>query len=141
MGNNDEIISQVVERVSTRFEERYNCSMSVLAGCVEILQLAPPEIVRVAVGFGGGIGRSGCACGAVTGGTMALSLKFGSSDPEERAALYEKIRTLYSEFTSRFGTPCCKELNGEDFTSLEHRIRCTSYVREAAAVTARLITG
>lgn len=139
MENNQEIFNQVVERASTRFEEKYNCSMAVLAGCVEVLGIAPAETINVAAGFGGGFGRSGCACGALTGGIMALGLKYGSSDPETKAAMNEKVRTLYADFTNKFGSPCCKHLNGDDFTSIEHRIRCTSFVRESASIAAKLI--
>ena len=54
-----------------------------------------PCVPRIASGFGGGIGRQGETCGAVTGGVMALGLIYGRDAAEDRdAADRWKIRTV-----------------------------------------------
>ena len=41
----------------------------------------PDDIVKLASGFSIGMGSAGCACGAVTGGVMALGMVFGREEP------------------------------------------------------------
>jgi len=51
----------------------YYCSESVLTTINDTLgQEFRPEIVKLASGFPIGVGKSGCLCGAVSGGVMAL---------------------------------------------------------------------
>ena len=64
---------------------------------------AGEEIARLAAGFGGGSG-TGCMCGAVAGGTMALGLV--SKDDRKRAA--QLTKELHHWFTREYGATCCK---------------------------------
>jgi len=53
-----------------------------------------PELVKMAEAFGSGIGASGCLCGAVTGGVMALGLNGqGERGGELVAAFRKEFRT------------------------------------------------
>jgi len=64
---------------------------------------AGEEIVRLAAGFGGGSG-TGCICGAVAGGTMALGLV--SKDNKKWAA--QLTKELHHWFKREYGATCCK---------------------------------
>ncbi len=97
----------------------YNCAQSVVAvfaqenGCPEDLSL------RLATGFGGGMGRTQKTCGAVTGAYMALGLKY-NTDPENadhRTLLNEKVKQFNTAFCERHKTTSCIELTGCDLST------------------------
>jgi C_GCAxxG_C_C family probable redox protein len=56
---------------------------------------------RIAIGFGGGMGRTGGVCGAVSGAYMVLGLREypGISSPSKRK---EKVYSLIQKFNKRF---------------------------------------
>jgi len=108
--------------VST-FEEGYNCAQSVFSAFCEDLKIEDDLALKVATGFGAGMGRKGEVCGAVTGGIMVLGAKYGRGENEGRPATeatYAKTRELMDQFASRHGSCLClKLLNGSDLTTEE----------------------
>ena len=60
-----------VDVASSRFSEGFNCSQSVLVAFAPELGLDADAALRVSAAFGGGMGRLGDTCGAVTGALMA----------------------------------------------------------------------
>ena len=58
------------EKAGTLFDGGYNCAQAVLQATTG---RNDPELLAMAGAFGGGIGRSGCLCGAVTGGVMSYN--------------------------------------------------------------------
>ncbi len=125
-------------------DEGYNCAQSVLLALSEDWNIRNELIPKVATGLGGGIGRSGSVCGALTGGVLALGLKYGTneSSAEKRKEAYEKSSRLYKRFRTEFGTVLCKELIGYDLSNpkeLEEaqkadvfQNRCTNFIRQTA---------
>ena len=83
----------------------------------------PESVVRVASGFPIGIGKTGCVCGALSGGVMALGLKFGRSAPGDQAPkILEKSRELTERFKARFAHTCCREITKDvEFASQDRR--------------------
>ncbi len=74
--------------------------------------LTDDQAVSLGSGFGGGIGDSGCVCGAISGAVMALGFFLG---PGRKGALSKKrLRRLVGKFHERFreesGTVCCRDL-------------------------------
>ena len=55
-------------------EHRMNCAQSVLSVFCQEFKLDRNQALRIAMGFGGGMGRTGKTCGAVTGAYMVLGL-------------------------------------------------------------------
>lgn len=52
-----------------------NCVESVVKACNDGLQLGLPDVaIRMVSGMGGGIGRSGCVCGALSGSCPGYQL-------------------------------------------------------------------
>jgi C_GCAxxG_C_C family probable redox protein len=92
------------------FDSWSNCAESVLLASVGEQQNVP----RVATAFGGGMGRQGEVCGALTGALMAIGVKHGRDGPdtERRDRTYMLARSLFSDFISRFGSVICRELTG-----------------------------
>ena len=102
----------------------------------------PNSIVRLASGFPIGIGSAGCACGAVTGGVMAIGMVFGREEPSDPCidrclALARELHTL---FTRRHGCLCCRTLtHGMVLKSPEHMQQCIAFTGEVAEETAKII--
>ena len=76
----------------------------------------------VASGFGGGIGRTGQVCGAISGAVIAAGWVHGKGSAcEDRDMLYDISGSLVRSFTLRFGTIHCKELIGFDLGDPKER--------------------
>jgi C_GCAxxG_C_C family probable redox protein len=102
------------------FKSRFNCSQAVLSAFCDELGFDRPTALKIAAGFGGGIGRSGETCGAVTGAIMVIGLKKGMSSPDPLQA-NEITYALSAEFLKRFrelrGSTLCRDLLGCDISN------------------------
>ena len=112
-----------------------NCVESVVKACNEGLQLnLPPQAIRMISGMGGGIGRSGCVCGALSGSAMVISSIVGRLDPSEKhqTEVYKYTHEFYERFMQHFGSACCAQLNKLSFGTPEYRTKCIKITAEAA---------
>ena len=105
----------------SKFMEDYSCSQSVLYSFCDTLQLDKNFALKIACGFGAGMGRKEEVCGAVTGGIMVIGIKFGRGENDERTAkelTYNKTRELMDCFAQKHGTFICRKLlNGCELTT------------------------
>lgn len=137
----------VVERADSSFEEGFSCSQAVFSAWAEELGLDPETALRVATAFGGGMGRRGDTCGAVTGAFMAIGLKHGrvsTDDEETRDRAYALVERFVEEFESRHGSIVCRDMLGYDLSSPEGQrlseelwpegAPCEQAVRDAAEI-------
>jgi len=136
-------LSEREKRVQQIYDSGYNCAESVLKSCQEIYRLPGAEAVpKVATGFGGGIGRKGSVCGALTGGILALGLAMGRMDPKDAQArdrVYAIAREIYEKFEKEFGTVLCFSLTQCDLATPEgqkkfkelglHKNLCSKFVQ------------
>ena len=79
-------------------------------------------IPRIATGFGGGMGKQGEVCGAVSGGVMALGLVYGRQEVEDKQArelAYAKTTDFIHRFTNINGDLRCRDLLNVDLSSDE----------------------
>lgn len=122
--NDTEIIAAVAV---DKFSRGYNCAQSVLYAFSQKLGLDPNVALRMATGFGAGIARRQEVCGAVSGGVLALSCKFGRSDgePKERTEeSYQRIQRLLEVVEAKHGSYLCKRLtDGCDLRTPEGQSR------------------
>jgi C_GCAxxG_C_C family probable redox protein len=118
-----------------------NCAESVLRGvCFAQSVELTDQARKMATPFGGGIGRSEDACGALIGGVLAIGVSLGRTAPDQdRLASYEAAGKLYKAFQTRFGSTCCKVLNRSDFKSPGHRTRCGEFVAGATRLAVQII--
>jgi len=96
-----------------KFVGGYNCAQAVLYPFCDDLQLDKNTALRLACGFGGGMGRKQQVCGAVSGGIIAIGLKYGQSEAQDKSAketTYRKVHEFVSRFESKHGTCRCREL-------------------------------
>ena len=136
-----------IEQAEKYFAEGYACSQAVLAAFSPDLGLTKETALRLADGFGGGIGHKGLTCGAVTGAVMILSLKFGRTTPNDKSAkefLNQKIQQLLEQFQAQHQTITCNDLLGLDISTDKglktaqqkklFKTKCPNYVNSAAHI-------
>ena len=140
------------ERAVELFKEGYSCSQAVLAAFSEQFDLKKEMALRIAGAFGGGMGRMGETCGAVTGAIMVLGLKFGcvvAGDLNSRENAYAAVREFVHRFKGRNVSTLCRELLDCDISTPEGIKRakeeglikktCPKLVRDAAEILDQLI--
>jgi C_GCAxxG_C_C family probable redox protein len=135
------------------FEREFACSQSVFAAFADPAEIPRETALRVAAGFGGGFGRTGEACGAVTGAIMALGLRHcgrpAELDPLGKEQAYPAVREFLARFKARHGAIVCRELLGCDLGVPEElqrardlglfKSRCPAFVRTAAEILEELL--
>lgn len=107
-----------------KFNAGYNCAQSVLFECSQSIGMDSNTAVKIATGFGGGMGRMQEVCGAVTGGIIAINYKFGRNENQEKPAqekAYGLVRRLMTEFQKENGSCICRELLKTDLNTEEGR--------------------
>lgn len=104
-----------------------NCVESIVKTFNDSLGLDLPDIsIRMASVLGGGLGRSGCACGALTGSCLVLGALVGRRNPEEKPLpeVYACIHEFHDRFKDHFKATCCRALNPLEFGTQEYRKHC-----------------
>jgi C_GCAxxG_C_C family probable redox protein len=123
------------------------CSQAILTTFGTQFGLDEDLALRLASGFGGGMGRLANTCGAVTGAFMVLDLKYASSDvsdKESKELTRSRIREFAARFEERNRSVMCRDILGEDISTEEGFIRgvksglakekCPKFVRDAAEI-------
>ena len=136
-----------MSKADSQFEKGYSCAPAVLSAYSEQFGLQKELALKIACGFGGGIGHMGRTCGAVTGAVMVIGLKHGQADANDEGSRQETHR-LVKEFMDKFGalhgSVECKELIGYDLSNpaeLEaaraddaREKKCRGFVYDAARI-------
>ena len=123
---------------------RMMCSEAVLSVLNQGLGggLPPDVAMKVASGFPEGIGGSGCTCGALTGGVIALGLFLSqsNSNPAGRRKTMAASGRLHHDFKSHFGSTCCRLLIKNGSSEIPHYFEaCCDRGSWAAEHAARMI--
>ena len=118
------------------------CSQAILATYGPLFGFDRDEAIRIARGFGGGMGRLSETCGAVTGAFMAISLKFDGTDKQTKEDNYALMQEFARRFKSKHHSLNCTQLLDCDLGKPEDQAKfrelgrmqshCICYVREAA---------
>ena len=145
-------MSTEADTAAELFGQGFNCAQSVLAACGQRYGLDRQTALRVAEAFGGGMGRMGLTCGAVTGALMTIGLKHAKLTPQDNDSRRKSIdltRRFREAFEARHGTIACRELLGCDISTAEgflhardaglFRDVCAKVVRDAAEIVTDLL--
>ena len=130
-----------------QFEKGYSCAPSVLSAYSEQFGLKKELALRIACGFGGGLGRTGRTCGAVTGAVMVIGLKHGQADvadEKSRQETHKLVKEFIDKFEALHGSVECRELIGYDLSkpdefesaraSSDVERKCRGFVHDAARI-------
>ena len=90
----------------------------------------PESIVGTVSGFGGG-SSSGCICGAVSGGTVAIGLVNG--DKKETTRLTKELHVWFKE---KHTVTCCKTIRANNDKGI-----CPVITGEVAGKIAEMLSG
>lgn len=109
------------EKAQAAFASGMACSQAVATTFAERLGLDEETVAKMALGFGGGMGRQGRTCGAVTGAYMVLGLARG--EQTEGKWNKDEVYALVRDFTRRFvaaeGDMECRGLLGHDISDAD----------------------
>jgi C_GCAxxG_C_C family probable redox protein len=102
-----------------RFARGYNCAQSVFSAFAEQRGVSGDLALRLSASFGGGLGRAGEVCGALSGALMVLGLEFGNDRPESKEDVYRRVREFMGEFQRHNGSVRCSDILGHDISTPE----------------------
>lgn len=86
------------------FRQGLNCAECVLRTFMDMHDIdLPDDIIKIASGFGGGMGHTKNTCGAITGAVLALGTVKGR-DPFEKEEMKDRIHQLQGEVYPTFGS-------------------------------------
>lgn len=117
-------------------EGEFFCSESVVHTINQLLgSPMPHEITKLASGFPIGLGKSGCLCGAVSGGQIALGIAYGRNHGETmNAKMFPLAAQLHDHIKNIYGSTCCRVLvQNYEFMSPERKRHCVQITGEVAA--------
>ena len=102
-----------VQKSKELFLKGYNCAQAVFMAFSDVTGIDEEQAALISTSFGGGMGHSGEACGAVTGMYMAVGAILGYKDVDDADAKqkhYNLIKKLSDDFRAEFGEVRCPEL-------------------------------
>jgi C_GCAxxG_C_C family probable redox protein len=137
-----------LEKIRTTAESYYRngdfyCSEAIVKTIKDEFGLpVTDDVIMMASGFPVGMGGSGCTCGAVVGGIMAIGLFFGRTQAKDTKVTktMELANELHNIFRERHKNLCCRILTkGMTLGSAEHMEQCISFTGEVAEEAAKII--
>ena len=133
----NQIIQQVKEKAEGYFDwGEFFCSEAVVHTINEFLGWPYPEsVTKMASGFPIGMGKSGCLCGAVSGGQMALGMAWGRNHGEAmHEDMFPVAAKLHDYIKGEYKSTCCRVIVKDYvFASPERKKHCVTITGEVAA--------
>ena len=119
------------------------CSEAVLVALNQGLNggLDRQQAVGLAAGYAMGLGESGCLCGAVGGGVLALGLLLGQEHAyRHRAEIRSATAELHRRFKEANRSTCCRVLSRQVKDDPKaHMAQCTGFTGQVAAMAAEMV--
>ena len=141
-----------IDKAVASFKEGLNCAQAVVAVYAPSYGLGKKEAIRIAAGFGGGLGHTGRTCGAITGALMVIGLHCSAGDVSNTKAKknsYARSQEFFRKFEARHGSTDCRTLLGQDISTAEGMKAarekglcvslCPDFVRSAAEIVEELL--
>ncbi|WP_040212947.1 C-GCAxxG-C-C family protein [Clostridium polynesiense] len=133
-----ELFVDKVRKTAEGYYERgeFFCSEAVVKTINDLLDKPFDEsITKLASGFPVGIGKSGCLCGAVSGGVMALGMVYGRKHGEEmQEKMFPIAAELHNHIKGIYKSTCCRVITRNfEFASPERKAHCVQITGETAA--------
>lgn len=111
-----EMLEEVYNRAKGYELKSGNCAQCVIASIFEVLAVDDAGIFKAATGMADGVGLTGDGhCGALSGGTMAISYFFGRSKEDfgkvgKQMKALVLAKKLHDEFVREFSTCRCADI-------------------------------
>jgi len=122
----------------------FNCAQAVFSTYCEDFGLDKETALKLSCSLGGGMGRLGQVCGAVSGACLIIGLKHGKSqadDTESKEKTYKLVHEFGERFIERNKSINCHELlqvdlKKDDAQKIKERtsVVCPRAVKDAAEI-------
>lgn len=155
-----ENIALIRERARKNFSRGFNCAECVMEAVLEHADTGlSKDSLKLATGFGGGVGLYGDTCGALTGAVMAVGAVHGRSELPEgddrktvakeaskqlygKPGLYRLFNQLPNMMKEKYGNTLCREICREwqdTWLCRDHALHCREIITDVAEFAAQLI--
>lgn len=140
--------SKVCKDAEEFYRGGYFCCEALVRSIRDNFELdVPDSVIAMSSGMSVGAGRSGCMCGALNGGIMALGMFFGRTEQNgPNDPKVKKCMSLSNELHEFFrkgngkNSACCRVLTREfDMGKGEHKEQCIRYTGMCAGKVAKII--
>jgi C_GCAxxG_C_C family probable redox protein len=135
--------STVLSKKATQlFKDGFYCSEAIIQVFNEHLDLGLNEnAIRMATGFGAGLGAAKCCCGSLTGAVMVLSAVKGRTTKEENVdEVFALTQELHDKFKKRFKSTCCRVLTKDvEWGTQRHHLHCEQMVNGAVEILVEIL--
>ena len=130
---NEVSVSKVRKDAEDYYRNGYFCCEAVMASVRDNFELdVPKEVIAMSSGMSVGAGRSGCMCGALNGGVLALGMLFGRTETNELHSWFREANGKHSV--------CCRVLTKEfDMGKGEHKEQCIYFTGLCAGKVAEIV--
>ncbi|MBE6994676.1 MAG: C_GCAxxG_C_C family protein [Ruminococcaceae bacterium] len=138
----------VQKHAEDNFRNGYYCCEALMATIVDDFKLdVPREVIAMSSGMAVGAGKSGCMCGALNGGIMALGMFFGRTEQDgptnpKSQHVMKLTNELHDWFRDNNGKHaiCCRILTREfDMGKGEHKEQCIRFTGLCALKVAQIV--
>lgn len=144
-----EISPLAIQRESEkRYKGGYYCCEALISTMRDMLKLdVPDEVIAMSSGMAVGVGKSGCLCGALNGGVMALGMIFGRTEQDgptnpksvKCMQLTHELHDWFKEHNGKNAT-CCRVLTKEfNMGQGEHKEQCIYFTGLCAWKVAKIL--
>lgn len=140
--------SEVQKHAEELYAGGFFCCEAVMAAIRNDFKVDVPEaVIAMSSGMSIGAGRSGCMCGALNGGILALGMFFGRTtqdgpkDPKVNAlmALTHELHDWFKDANAKHAN-CCRVLTrGFDMAGGEHKKQCIAFTGLCAGKVAEIL--
>ena len=138
----------VQKHAEENFRNGFFCCEALMSAIRDDFKLdVPEEVIAMSSGMAVGIGRSGCTCGALNGGVMALGMFFGRTeqkgpqDPQvvKCMAMTHELHDWFRKANAK-NAICCRILTkGFDMAGGEHKKQCIAFTGLCAGKVAEIV--
>ncbi len=140
------------EKALEYFSKGFNCAQSVIVSFSDVMGLNEETALRMASGFGGGMGRMQGTCGTVTGAFMVIGFlrgKYKQGDDQAKEITNQLIQDFSKKFIEMHGNIDCKGLIQYDLNTPEgdktanssdvFNKKCTQYIISSVELLEKMI--
>ena len=141
-------LRKVQQDAENHYRGGFFCCEAVMAAMRENFELDVPEdVIGMTSAMSVGAGRSGCMCGALNGGILALGMFFGRTEPRgpkdpevNKCMSYSnELHNWFKEMNGKKAV-CCRVLTREfDMGRGEHKNQCIYYTGICAWKVAEIV--
>ena len=100
------------ELAQSYFEQGYACSQALVLAFKDLIDISDDILKKIALPFGGGLGRLRQTCGAISGIAIVVGLLFSKEEntEENKTETYKIVQELVKRFKEKRQTINCLEL-------------------------------